>query len=68
MCRETGIDEADLSMILSRISSFGLVEPVVVGLDEESGLWVNAGDPGDAGYYRITPSFEKLMKFLELEP
>ncbi len=66
MCRETGIDEADLSMILSRISSFGLIEPVVVGIDE-SGFWVNAGEPGDPGYYRVTPSFEKLMKFLELE-
>lgn len=66
-CREAGIDEADLSMILSRVSSFGLIEPVVVGLDE-SGFWVNAGDPGDAGYYRVTPSFEKLMEFLELEP
>ena len=65
-CRETGMDEADLSMILSRISSFGLIEPVVVGNDE-NGFWVNIGDPGDAGIYRVTPSFEKLMEFLEPE-
>lgn len=53
-CREVSIDEADLSMVLSTISSFGLIESVVVGIDEENGLWVNSRDPGDAGYYRIT--------------
>ncbi|MCA1716072.1 MAG: hypothetical protein LC781_04145, partial [Actinobacteria bacterium] len=67
VCCETVIDKADLSMILSRISSFGLIESVVAGIDEENGFWVNVGDPGDAGFYRVTPSFEKLMKFSELE-
>jgi hypothetical protein len=67
VCYETGVDEADLSMILSRISSFGLIEPVLTWENDEGALFVNIVNPGDTGYYRTTPSFEKLMKFLELE-
>ena len=53
--------------MLDALSSFGLIESVLAWENDEGDLLVNVGDPGDTGYYRITPSFEKLMKFLELK-
>ena len=63
-CHENRVDEADLSMIISKISSFGLIEPVLATIDGD--YLVHFGSPSEASY-KATPSFEKLMKFLDLE-
>ena len=65
-CSRLKIDEATLSMSLSRIAATGLLEPVTSGNDQ-SGDWQWQGKPGDPSYYRVTPAFEKLMEFLELD-
>lgn len=57
------IDESDLSITLSRIASSGLIEPVTFSASN-SGIYAFMSAPGEAGYYRITPAFEKLMLFL----
>jgi hypothetical protein len=62
-CAALQIDESDLSITLSRVASSGLIELVPLGVDE-SGMWVFTGEPGEAGFYRVTPAFEKLMRFL----
>jgi hypothetical protein len=63
VCRENGVDEADLSMILSRISAFGLIEPVLARVDGDDLVHFSLGEAS----HKATQSFEKLMKFLELE-
>jgi hypothetical protein len=65
-CSRMEIDEATLSMSLSRIAATGLIEPVTVGNDQR-GSWQWHGEPGDPSYYRVTPAFKKLMEFLELD-
>lgn len=57
---ELQIDESDLSITLSRVASSGLIEAVVIGTDE-GGMWAFMSE---AGYYRVAPAFEKLMRFL----
>jgi hypothetical protein len=64
LCHEHRLDEADLSMILNKISSFGLIEPVLARVDGD--YLVHFVSPSEASY-KAAPSFEKLMKFLELE-
>ncbi|MBA4115470.1 MAG: hypothetical protein H0X71_03340 [Rubrobacter sp.] len=60
---ELHLDEGDLSIALSRVASSGLIERVTAGSDE-GGFWISSGEPGDVGYYRAAPAFEKLMRFL----
>ena len=66
VCSCLEIDEATLSMSLSRIAATGLAEPVTLGSDQ-SGTWQWHGEPGDPSYYRVTPAFRKLMEFLGLD-
>ncbi len=61
---ELQLDEGDLSIALSRVASSGLIELVTAREDDEGWLWISPGEPGDAGYYRVAPAFEKLMGFL----
>ena len=60
---ELHLDESDLSIALSRVASSGLIELLTTGSDE-GGFWISSGEPGDPGYYRVAPAFEKLMRFL----
>jgi len=62
-CKRLNIDRATLSMNLSRIASTGLIEPVISGTDELD--WTYQGEPEDPSHYRVTPAFERLMRFLE---
>jgi hypothetical protein len=70
---EVGIDIADLRFALARTVSVGLLDRVQafesVGGDLNI-VTVQDDDEGAAqlGYYRVTPAFEKLMKFLEEDP
>ena len=63
VCRKNSVDEFDLSMILCRISAFGLIEPVLARVDGGDLIHFSRGEAS----YKATQSFEKLMKFLELE-
>ncbi len=65
VCRDLNIDREDLSMILARIEASGLIERVIG--TRGSKRYIGSSNPG-MGYYKVTPAFEKLMKFLELEP
>ncbi len=66
VCSDLGVDQATLSMDLSRIAATGLIEPVVSGQNNEE-IWMAGGGPGDPSFYSVTPAFEKLMEFLELD-
>jgi hypothetical protein len=60
---KNSVDEFDLSMILSRISAFGLIEPVLARVDGDDLIHFSRGEAN----HKATQSFEKLMKILELE-
>jgi hypothetical protein len=62
-CAALQIDESNLSITLSRVAPSGLIELVTLRRDE-SGIWGFTGEPGEAGFYRVAPAFEKLMRFL----
>lgn len=61
-----GIDESDLVICLSRLTSFGLLH-LMVATDGEEGALVFASNPGET-VYEVTPAFEKLMRFLTTTP
>lgn len=67
VCADVGIDEADLAMVLSRMSSKGLIEPVFTGADER-GLWIDTAKPGEIRQHVISLPFKKLMRFLRTSP
>jgi DNA-binding MarR family transcriptional regulator len=61
---ELQIDESDLSITLSRVASSGLIELVTAVRDERGRMWMSMPESGEAGWYRVAPAFEKLMRFL----
>jgi hypothetical protein len=60
---ETGVDIVDLRFALGRIVSSGLLDRVSTGRDE-TGSFFSEPEEDEVGLYRVTPAFEKLMKFL----
>jgi hypothetical protein len=66
VCGEVGLDVADLQLALGRLRSSGLLEEVTVGEDKTQGFdYLIALEPGEIPSYRVSPAFEKLMRFLE---
>jgi DNA-binding MarR family transcriptional regulator len=61
LAEELGISRDDLPMILSRVESLGLIQRVTTRL-QGSRVYLPTRP-----YYNVTPSFEKLMRFVELE-
>jgi hypothetical protein len=64
-----GIDRTDLHMALVRLGSTGLLVLVTSGNDaeDEGTFWVDTPEYGKSGYYIVTATFDKLMKFLSLD-
>ncbi|CAN5895158.1 hypothetical protein BH23ACT11_BH23ACT11_26290 [soil metagenome] len=63
---KTGIDAPVLRMALSRLNSIGLLQQVSSGIDDV-GFWIDQPEYGGSGFYIVTPTFDKVMKFLQLE-
>ena len=55
-------------MALVRLGSTGLLVLVTSGNDaeDEGTFWVDTPEYGKSGYYIVTATFDKLMKFLSL--
>lgn len=63
--REIGVDVANLQLALRRLYSFGLLEAITAGEDGDDVILLGPG-PDSVLPYEVSPSFEKLMRFLQL--
>lgn len=68
VCGEVGIDTADLRLTLSRLYSSGLLEEISSGLDKNENLYIEVLKPGEIFFYKVSTSFDKLMKFVAFPP
>jgi hypothetical protein len=66
-CNRIGIDTRDLQLTLGRLYSSGLLQHIMAGSDEDGNYTQLPENADEIGYYVVTPAFEKLIDFLELE-
>ena len=64
---EIGLEVRDLQLTLARLSTTGLIVRLTGGRDEHRDYTDDQEDPAEIGYYAVTPAFEKLAHYLELE-
>lgn len=64
---EVGLEVRDLQLTLARLSTTGLIVRLTGGRDEDGYYTDDQVDPAEIGYYAVTPAFEKLADYLELE-
>lgn len=65
---EIGIDIADLTFALGRFVSSDLIDRLTSfeGKDGQMLIEVPTGDEGTVGHYKVTPGFDKLIRFVGL--
>ncbi len=66
-CTTIGIGKPDLHLMLSRLSSAGLLQVVISSTDEHGETWTMTQEYGEGNLYMVTPAFDRLMQFLQLE-
>lgn len=67
VCNTVGIDKANLHMMVRRLGSTGLLQPITAGYEESKGIAMYVPEYGEGGYYMVTEAFDKLMRFLQLD-